>query len=322
MKESLSQIALLRGMKRIRLVEQGIAERYPGGKMRCPTHLSIGQEAAAMGVGAALEKSDQAVSTHRAHAHYLAKGGDLKSMLAEIYGKSTGCCHGRGGSMHLTDPSVGFIGSTAIVGNSIPIGVGLGLSLKVKKNNGVSAVFFGDGCTEEGAFYESMNFAAVAELPILFVCENNLYSVYSPLSIRQPKGREIYKLAESIGVPSTIVDGNDVEAVYQATAKALEYIRSGKGPFFMELTTYRWLEHCGPSYDNNIGYRSEEEFLSWKARDPIGLYQDLLISRGVISSSDINEMCNDLADEIRIAFSFAETSPFPDENEAYLGLYA
>lgn len=316
------QINLLRGMKRIRLVEQGIAERYPDGRMRCPTHLSIGQEAAAMGVGVALKKSDLAVSTHRAHAHYLAKGGDLKSMLAEIYGKATGCCHGRGGSMHLTDTSVGFIGSTAIVGNSIPIGVGLGLSLKIKNTKNVSTVFFGDGCTEEGAFYESMNFAVVARLPILFVCENNLYSVYSSLDVRQPKGREIYKLAESIGVPSTIVDGNDVEAVYQATAKALEYVRSGKGPFFIELTTYRWLEHCGPNYDNNIGYRSEEEFLSWKARDPIQLYEDLLIACGSISSFEINEMSKDLAKEIDAAFSFAEKSPFPDENEAHLGLYA
>lgn len=316
------QINLLRGMKRIRLVEQEIAERYPDGRMRCPTHLSIGQEAAAIGVGMALEKSDLAVSTHRAHAHYLAKGGDLKAMLAEIYGKATGCCHGRGGSMHLTDTSVGFIGSTAIVGNSIPIGVGLGLSLKIKNTKSVSAVFFGDGCTEEGAFYEAVNFAVVARLPVLFVCENNLYSVYSSLSVRQPNGREIYKLAESIGVPSTIVDGNDVEAVYQATANALECVRSGKGPFFIELTTYRWLEHCGPNYDNNIGYRSEEEFLSWKARDPIQLYEDLLIACGSISSIEINEIRKDLVKEIEAAFSFAEMSPFPDVNEAYLGLYA
>ena len=313
---------LLHGMERIRRVEEGIADRYPQGQMRCPTHLSIGQEAAAMAVGAALDKSDVAISSHRAHAHYLAKGGDLNAMLAEIYGKVTGCCRGRGGSMHLTDPSVGFMGSTAIVGNSIPIGVGLALSFQLKKINSISAIFFGDGCVEEGSFYESANFAAVRKLPVLFVCENNFYSVYSPLSVRQPEGRQIFKMVEAMGIATAIADGNDIETAYLATQNALEFVRSGRGPFFLELTTYRWREHCGPDYDNHIGYRSEQEFLQWQAKDPIPAYQNVLQSRGWLTQEDILLMHAQLAIEIDAAFTYAENSPFPAQEEAFSDEYA
>lgn len=309
-------------MKRIRHVEEEIAARYPDGKMRCPTHLSIGQEAAAMAVGAALKKEDLAVSSHRAHAHYLAKGGDLLAMLSEIYGKSTGCCRGRGGSMHLTDPSVGFVGSTAIVGNSIPIGVGLALSLQLKKTKEVSAVFFGDGSVEEGSFYESVNFAAVRNLPVLFVCENNFYSVYSPLKVRQPDGRKIFEMVASMGILSAMVNGNDIEAAFFKTKDALEYVRSGRGPFFLELTTYRWREHCGPNYDNDIGYRSEEEFASWHANDPISNYERLLLTRGWLTAEQIEKTVAELTVEINSAFSYAENSPFPSPEEAYLDEYS
>jgi TPP-dependent pyruvate/acetoin dehydrogenase alpha subunit len=313
---------LLRGMKRIRLVEESIAERYLQGEIRCPTHLSIGQEAAATAVGAALYKTDFAISSHRAHAHYLAKGGGLNAMLAEIFGKVTGCCRGRGGSMHLTDRSVGFVGSTAIVGNSIPVGVGLALSMQLKRLNNVSAVFFGDGCIEEGSFYESVNFAVVRKLPVLFICENNLYSVYSPLSVRQPEGREIFKMVEAMGLPSAISNGNDVEEAYVAAQKAIDYVRSGCGPFFLELTTYRWLEHCGPNFDNHIGYRSEEEFLEWQAKDPIPAYQNVMISRGWLTQADILLMRDQLAVEINKAFTFAADSPFPAQEEAFSDEYA
>lgn len=313
---------LLHGMERIRLVEEGIAERYSQGKMRCPTHLSIGQEAAAMAVCAALDKSDLAISSHRAHAHYLAKGGDLNAMLAEIYGKVTGCCRGRGGSMHLTDPSVGFMGSTAIVGNSIPIGVGLALSLQLKKVKSVGAIFFGDGCVEEGSFYESANFAAVRKLPVLFVCENNFYSVYSPLSVRQPEGRQIFKMVEAMGISSAIANGNDIEAAYVAAQNALEYVRSGRGPFFLELTTYRWREHCGPNYDNHIGYRSEKEFLEWQAKDPIPAYQNVLRSRDWLTHEDMLLMRAQLVAEIDAAFTYAESSAFPAQEEAFSDEYA
>ncbi|GAA5163795.1 thiamine pyrophosphate-dependent dehydrogenase E1 component subunit alpha [Viridibacterium curvum] len=313
-------VRLLRDMLLIRKVEEGIAERYPQGKMRCPTHLSIGQEAAAVAVGAALETADLAISTHRAHAHYLAKGGRAPQMLAEIYGKVTGCCRGRGGSMHLTDRTAGFVGSTAIVGNSLPIGTGLALSLQLKKSRQIAAIFFGDGCTEEGAFYESANFAIVRNLPALFVCENNLYSVYSPLSVRQPAGREIYKMVQGLGMPSAIVDGNDIDAAYAAAMAAIEHVRSGKGPFFLELTTYRWREHCGPNFDNDIGYRTEEEFLAWKARDPVASYEARLQQQGV-PTEELAALHTQLDAEVLAAFEFAETSPFPDQSEAFSDVY-
>ena len=315
-------IELLRGMKRIRLVEEGIAERYPQGKMRCPMHLSIGQEAAAIGVGLALQHSDLAASSHRAHAHYLSKGGNLKAMLAEIYGKTTGCSSGRGGSMHLVDNKVGFRGSTAIVGNSMPIGVGLALSLQLEKSSAVSAVFCGDGSLEEGVFYESANFAAVRNLPVLFVCENNLYSVYSHLRVRQPKGRKIYKMVEAIGVPALLVDGNDPQAVYKAASDAIAHIRDGRGPFFLELTTYRWREHCGPNYDNDIGYRTEQEFQEWKLKDPVQLFEERLLTEHVLDQIAIKRMYDEIRAEIRAAFDFAEMSPFPEPAVAFEGIFA
>lgn len=314
-------VQLLHGMKRIRLVEECIAERYSEGNMRCPTHLSIGQEAAAMGVGLALSHSDLAVSTHRAHAHYLAKGGDLQAMIAEIYGKAAGCSRGRGGSMHLIDTKVGFMGSTAIVGNSIPVGVGLALSLQLRKSSAVSVIFCGDGSIEEGVFYESVNFAAVRKLPVLFVCENNFYSVYSHLRVRQPVGRKIYKMVEGLGVPSNLVDGNNPKAVYQAAETAINRIRKGSGPFFLELSTYRWREHCGPNYDNDIGYRTEEEFQEWKNKDPIVHFEQNLLSKGVLNFSTLKRMEYELQNEIQAVFNFAEKAPYPEPQEAFQGIF-
>ncbi len=310
-------LRLLHDMLLVRKVEEEIAKRYSQGLMRCPTHLSIGQEAAAVALGASLEKDDLAISTHRAHAHYIAKGGSVSAMLAEIYGKVTGCCRGRGGSMHLTDKSVGFVGSTAIVGNSLPIGTGLALSLQLKKSKQIAAIFFGDGCIEEGAFYESVNFAVVRNLPALFVCENNLYSVYSPLSVRQPAGREIYKMVQGLGMTSSIVDGNDIEAAYEAALAAVRHVRAGNGPFFLELTTYRWREHCGPNFDNDIGYRTEEEFQGWKAHDPVGVYEKLLLKRGHLDLPQAAALHAKLDAKVQADFNFAETSLFPDPSEAF-----
>jgi len=313
---------LLHGMKRIRMVEEAIAEHYPEGKIRCPTHLSIGQEAAAVGICSALECSDLAVSTHRAHAHYLAKGGDLNALILELHGKAGGCSRGRGGSMHLVDTKVGFMGSTAIVGNSIPIGVGLALSLQLKHFHALSVVFLGDGAVEEGVFYESVNFAAVRRLPVLFVCENNLYSVYSPLHVRQPRGRQIHRMVEAIGVPSALIDGNDVDAIYDCVKSKVTAIRKSEGPFFVELPTYRWREHCGPNYDNDIGYRTEAEFLMWKARDPVRCYERKLIEAGILNERELEEMASAIRQEIDKAFACAEQAPFPEPDEAFQGLFA
>ena len=187
---------LQHAMFRIRLVEEAIANRYGEEKMRCPVHLAIGQEAIAVGVCKNLTNEDLVLSTHRAHAHFLAKGGSLRSMIAEIYGKVTGCSKGMGGSMHLIDKSVGFMGSTAIVGNTIPVAVGLALAFKIKRSPSISCAFFGDGAVEEGAFYESVNFAVLHKLPMLFICENNLYSVYSGLDVRQPNSRKLYRMVK------------------------------------------------------------------------------------------------------------------------------
>lgn len=314
------RLRLLRHMLRIRAVEEEIARRYPKGEMRCPVHLSIGQEAAPAAFAECVRRDDYAVSTHRGHAHYLAKGGSLQSMLDEIYGKVSGCSRGRGGSMHLIDLSVSFMGTSAIVGNSIPIGVGLALSAQLRRSDQVSCIFFGDGATEEGAFYESINFAAVRRLPALFICENNLYSVYSPLSVRQPTERNIAAMVEALGVTAWSGDGNCAEDSHEKLSAAFAHVRQGFGPAFVELATYRWREHCGPNFDNDIGYRSEDEFRAWLARDPVSRLRAKLTAEGAANS--IAEIETEITNEIAVAFAHAEAAPFPNPTEAYASPYA
>ena len=307
---------LFESMLRIRLVEESIANKYSEQKMRCPTHLSIGQEAIAVGVCANLTLQDQVLSTHRAHAHYLAKGGCLKSMMAEIYGKASGCSKGMGGSMHLIDTSVGFMGSTAIVGNTIPVAVGLALEKKLTRKKSIACVFFGDGATEEGAFYESVNFAIIHSLPILFICENNLYSVYSGLEVRQPVDRKIYKMVRAMGISAQHGNGNDVEEVARKVKHAKTMILKSGGPQFLEFDTYRWREHCGPNFDNNIGYREESEFLKWKKKDPLkNFYSEN-------SQKYIDRKIDKISKEIDDAHQFADDSKFPtlqEYNAAFQG---
>lgn len=313
---------LLLGMKRIRAVEEAIAARYSEWKMRCPVHLCTGQEAIASGVSEALRPDDFVVSTHRSHGHYLAKGGDLKRMLAEIYGKVTGCSSGHGGSMHLIDEDVGFMGSTAIVGGTIPVGTGLGLSIRLHGTTQISCVYLGDGAVEEGVFYESVNFAALKQLPVLYVCENNLYSVYSPLAVRQPGGRSIAKMVNAFGITSETGDGNNVTEVYERAARAVEFIRSGNGPYFLEFSTYRWREHCGPNLDNDLGYRTQAEFDFWKKNDPIDQHEKQLLQQGVITAREITAIENTISREVEDAFEFAESSPFPAIGCAAMHVYA
>ena len=304
-------ISLFTQMLRIRLVEEEIAKRYGEQKMRCPTHLSIGQEAAAVGVSCHLNDSDRAYSSHRAHAHYLAKGGDLKKLIAELYGKSTGCTGGRGGSMHLTDLQVGFVASTAIVGNSIPLAVGNALHQKLQQPGALSVAYFGDGATEEGAFYESANFAAVQKLPVLFVCENNQYSVYTGLKDRQPEGRSIVALSNAIGVPAIEMDGNDVEVVSASVGKVIDDIRQGNGPALIECHTYRHREHCGPNWDDDLGYRPEGELARWMKSDPVVALQSKLAATPDWHQR-FERISGDIQQEIEEAFAFAESSPFPE----------
>lgn len=306
-------------MLRIRLVEEAIADHYGEGEMRCPVHLSIGQEAAAVGVCEALALTDKVYSTHRCHAHYLAKGGDLKRMFAEICGKAAGCVGGRGGSMHLMDVEKGMMASVPIVASSIPIAVGSALADKRQRNGKVTVVFVGDASIEEGVFHESANFAQLHQLPVIFVCENNLYSVYTHLRQRQPD-RPLTNVALAHGMHAVHGDGNSVEEVFKLTSEAVARARAEQGPTFILLDTYRWREHCGPNFDNNIGYRPETEFQDWETRDPIrALHRHL---GNALTAEREKAMRAQITAEIEEARAFARSAPLPDPSQASLHIYA
>jgi len=313
-------IELYKKILYIRRVEEAIAEKYKENEMRCPVHLSIGQEASAVGLCHALELEDKIFSTHRCHAHYLAKGGDLNRMLAEIYGKETGCCGGRGGSMHLNDDECGMIASIPIVGSNIPLAVGSALSSKIDDSNVISVAFTGDGSLEEGVFHESVNFAQLNKLPVLFVCENNLYSVYTPLSSRQPD-RPISDLGKSHNIYTLRADGNDVESVYSISKEAISYVRSGKGPVFIVFDTYRWREHCGPNYDNSLGYRTEEEFMEWKSKDPLENILSKIMKRELMNKTQIKKLEDEILNKIEDAFNYAKISNLPTSNDILKYIY-
>ncbi len=300
---------------RIRLVEEEIAKRYADQEMRCPVHLSVGQEASAVGVCQALSHDDQAFSTHRCHAHYLAKGGDLKAMLAEIYGKAAGCVGGRGGSMHLMDLDAGLQASVPIVGSSIALATGFGLAEKRNQSGNIAVAFFGDACVEEGIFHESANFAALAKLPVLYVCENNLYSVYTPLSQRQPD-RPLTDVAKAHNMAVWHGDGNDVLAAYEISCQAVRHVRQGNGPALIVLDTYRWREHCGPNFDNHIGYRTEDEFEHWRKLCPLSRLEQALDIDGRVDSTKRKAIAKTLMEEINGAFEAAKSAPLPKLEDA------
>lgn len=299
-------------MLRIRMVEERIAKLYSEQEMRCPVHLSIGQEAVAVGVCEHLQKNDIVMSAHRAHAHYLAKGGNLKAMLAELYGKSTGCAMGKGGSMHLIDLETGFYAAVPIVGSTIPIAVGVAWAFKMKKSTNIVTVFLGDGATEEGVFFESLDFASLKNVPILFVCENNFYSVYSNLKVRQAAKRKISILAESHGIKAFTGDGNDVQQVSEITLEAIKHIKDNNAPAFLELETFRWLEHCGPNGDDELGYRGQGELEKWLKRCPIETYKNTIMKKSIAIESEIAKMNEKINTEIDEAFIFAKKSVFPE----------
>lgn len=307
---------------RIRIVEEKIAELYLQQEMRCPVHLCTGQEAIAVGVCAHLKQEDYVMSSHRGHGHYLAKGGSLKSMMAEIYGRSTGCSKGKGGSMHLTDLNENFLGSTPIVGGIIPVAAGVAFGIAMNGMDRLAVVFFGDAATEEGVFCESLNFAALKKLPIIFVCENNFFSVYSSLNVRQPKERNNLALARAYGVRAAKGDGNDILGIYRLAKKAVSEIRKGSGPYYLEFDTYRWREHCGPDYDNHLGYRDESEFLKWRSRCPVENYETRMIKEGIIDEEQIKELKSKIVSEFEEAVVFAKNSPFPGAEDIFTEVYA
>ena len=301
-------------MLRIRLIEEGIADLYSEQEMRCPVHLCTGQEAIPVGVCAVLQKNDIVMGNHRSHGHYLAKGGNLKAMMAEIYGKATGCSKGMGGSMHLIDLSVNFLGTTPIVASSIPVAVGTAFSTLIKNENRATVVFLGRAATEEGVFAESLNFASLKKLPVIFISEDNFFSVYSSLSERQPKDRDNTAIAKAYGISSSKGNGNNINIVYEMTRKAMDNVRSGKGPYFLEFETYRWREHCGPNFDNDLGYRSNDEFLKWKGKCPIKAFETLLIKNKLLDKNLVDKMHREIVNEFEEAVAFAKSSPFPEVN--------
>jgi pyruvate dehydrogenase E1 component alpha subunit len=270
----------------------------------------------------AQEKLDTAVSSHRAHAHYLAKGGDLYRMIAEIFGRVTGCCKGRGGSMHLIDLSIGFLGSSAIVGNSIPVGVGAGFTHKLDKSGNLAFTFFGDGATEEGAFYESVNFAVVNKIPVVFLCENNLYSVYTGLEPRQPNSRKIHEMVAAMGLRSFEISSLDPEVCLAETLKHVSWARKNQTPIFLEYKTYRWLEHCGPNDDDDLAYRPSGELQTWKSQDPLDKLRKLLIDKYSVPVGEFDKIVTLITAEVKQIFAKVRKDPFPTLIESMQDAYA
>ncbi len=317
-----TRLGLFRAMLYVRRVEERLIALYGEQEMRCPTHFSIGQEAVSAAVSAHLNRKDYAISAHRSHAHYLNKGGDIRAMLAELYGKSTGCARGKGGSMHLIDLSVNFLGCVPIVGSTISIGVGAAFGAALQDQDRLCVIYFGDGAAESGVFYEALNWAVLQRLAVLFVCENNQYSVHTPLTLRQPEARTIRQLADGIGVRAFAGDGQLVEDAYQLAGQAIVHARSGNGPALIEFQTYRWLEHCGPLYDLNLGYRPAGEFESWTARCPIVLQRGQLVSAGLLDAAALDTMENEIKAIIDDAIAFAKNSPYPGREAVLAHIYA
>ena len=307
---------------RIRKIEEEIAKRYSQQKMRCPVHLSIGQEAVPVGISSNLNKNDKIVTAHRSHAHYLAKGGNLSSMIQELHGKLDGCAKGKGGSMHLIDLKAGVQAAVPIVGSTIPIGVGIAWGQKLNKSKNICVIFFGDGATEEGVFLESLDFAALNNLPVLFVCEDNNFSVYSQKSKRQSNKRDIIKIAKSIGIDGTKMDGNDVIKISKESKILISKIKKTSKPKIILFNTYRHLEHCGPNNDNNLGYRSKSYIDYWLKKCPVLVAEKYLKRKRILSNSDIDKFNKKISNELIQVFNFSEKSKFPSKKELFKDIYA
>jgi len=300
-------------MALIRAAEERIGELIEADEIHCPCHLYIGQEAVAVGVCAALGFGDTVWGTHRSHGHYLAQGGSLKGLMAEVFGKATGCARGRGGSMHLFAQEQGIPGTVPIVAATVPIAVGAGLASKLRSDEAVSVAFFGDGSTEEGHFHESLNFAALNKLPVVFVCENNFYSSHLHLLQRRPADN-LYQIAALYEMPGLRLDGNDVEAVHQAAVEAVHRARTGEGPTLLECRTYRWRGHVGPRSDLDVGVRRRDELKEWLPKCPIARLKRRLLALGT-GEEDLASIDESVRRAVAEAEAFARESPLPDEDE-------
>ena len=313
-------ISLFRKMLKIRMTEDRIAELYPEQEMRCPTHLYTGQEAVSSGVCENLKREDYLFSSYRSHGAYLAKGGSIRKLMAELYGKKTGCSKGRGGSMHIVSKEVNFMGTSAMVGGVIPIAAGTALASSMRGEKSVSVVFFGDGACEEGVFHETLNFSALKRLPVIFICENNFYATHSHQAQRQALDN-IYERSKIYGIPGVRIDGNNILEVFEVSKRFIGDARRGKGPALIECRTYRWLEHVGPCFDYELGYRSKAELDMWMDRCPVAVYEYALLQERIITRQSLDAIKKEIMQEIDRAVTFAKASPFPSDAEIYEDVY-
>ena len=311
--------AMLDAMLGIRIVEEAIAGLVESGEARCPCHLAIGQEAAAVGVAQALRPSDRAFGGHRSHSHFLAMGGAVQELLNEVLGKAAGCSRGMGGSMHLYGPDFGFMGSVPIVGGTIPIAVGAGLAAKMDCSGDVAVAFFGDGASEEGVLHESLNLASQYEIPVLFVCENNLYSSHLDIAQRQPTD-SIARFASAHSIDSKVVDGNDVLAVADTARGLVDRMRGGSGPAFLEAVTYRWRGHVGADENIDVGVRRRaEDIVAWKRRDPV---ERLLAGMNAAGDNlNFDEVESPIRALVEDALEAARNAPYPSDQQNYTSVY-
>ncbi|MGB9880978.1 MAG: pyruvate dehydrogenase (acetyl-transferring) E1 component subunit alpha [Anaerolineae bacterium] len=311
-------IDMLSKMHLIRAFEEKADQLFALGKVHGTMHLSIGMEATAVGAVSTLRPDDYITSTHRGHGHCIAKGGDVKLMMAEFLGKETGYCRGRGGSMHIADVESGNLGATGVVGGGIPTAVGAALSVKLRNTGQVVLCFFGDGAANMGIFHESLNLAAIWKLPVVFVCENNQYAMSMPVSRAFPI-ENIADRAAAYAMPGKVVDGNDVLAVYAATAEAVDRARAGEGPSLIECKTYRWKGH---SKSDQERYRTREEVAVWKKKDPIARLEGYLLQQGLLTEEQRQTIAKEAQKRIEEAVAFAEASPEPRVEEIMEGVYA
>lgn len=311
---------LYQTLLRIRRTELRVADIYPSDKIQSPVHLSIGQEGIAAGVCLALDPVDRVYATYRGHGVYIAQGGNLGRMFAELYGKKTGCARGKGGSMHLVAPERGLIGASAIVASTIPVAVGDAMASDYAGRKWVSVSFFGDGALGEGVFFESLNFAALKNLPVLFICENNDLAVHSRVRDRHLK-TELYRFGEPLGIQGTRHDGNDVFEVYEVTRQAVREIRAGGAPRLLEFTTCRWMEHVGPGTDHDETYRNQERLAEGLRSDPLVHARQTLEETYGIAESQFDLWEREILAEIEEAVEFAENSSFPEPEELFHGVF-
>ncbi|MBA7496261.1 Acetoin:2,6-dichlorophenolindophenol oxidoreductase subunit alpha [subsurface metagenome] len=314
-KEKLSEMLLK--MYKIRLFEKTIENLYFQDLVTGPLHLYVGEEAVAVGACSTLKENDYIISTHRGHGHCIAKGANLKKMMAELLGRETGYCKGRGGSMHLADLGIGLLVSSGIVGGGIPMAVGAGFSSYYRDGKLVVLSFFGDGATNQGSFHESLNLASLWKLPVVFICENNLYAITVSVARSLPI-KDIADRAVSYGIPGKIVDGMSVLAVYKGVKEAVARAREGKGPSLIECKTYRFKGHW---VGDPIVYRTEEEVEKWRKKDPILNFRKSLLKQGVFTEIGLDNIKNQAEEEIEEAVNFAKNSPFPDPNEVTKYVY-